>query len=97
LRQAKIADELTDDPANPNNNNDSTPGYGLINLYTQYTPASMSNLSIQVGVENLLDNEYTDHLNGFNRVEGNGVDLGERLSGAGLNAFVTVEYLSNDK
>ncbi len=55
-RQTKISDELTDDPANPNNNNDSTPGYGLINLYGQYTPASMSNLSIQAGVENLLDN-----------------------------------------
>ena len=89
-RQTKISDELTDDPANPNNNNDSTPGYGLINLYGQYTPASMSNLSIQAGVENLLDKEYTDHLNGFNRVAGNGVDVGERLPGPGINAFVTL-------
>ena len=89
-RQSKISDELTDDPGNPNNNNDSTPGYGLINLYGQYTPASMSNLSIQAGVENLLDKEYADHLNGFNRVAGNGEDLGERLPGPGINAFVTV-------
>ncbi len=89
-RQTKISDELTDDPANPNNNNDSTPGYGLINLYGQYTPASASNLSIQAGVENLLDKEYTDHLNGFNRVADNGVDVGERLPGPGINAFVTV-------
>lgn len=89
-KQTKISDELTDDPANPNNNNDSTPGYGLINLYGDYTPASMSNLSIQAGVENLLDKEYTDHLNGFNRVEGNGIDVGERLPGPGINAFVTV-------
>ena len=89
-RQTKISDELTDDPTNPNNNNDSTPGYGLINFYGQYTPSSMSNLSIQAGVENLLDKEYTDHLNGFNRVAGNGVDLGERLPGPGINAFVTL-------
>ncbi|MFK7793816.1 MAG: TonB-dependent receptor [Gammaproteobacteria bacterium] len=89
-RQTKISDELTDDINNDNNNNDSTPGYGLINLYGQYTPASMSNLSIQAGVENLLDKQYTDHLNGFNRVQGNGVDVGERLPGPGINAFVTV-------
>ena len=89
-RQTKISDELTDDPNNPNNNNDSTPGYGLINLYGQYKPASMSNPTIQAGVENLLDKEYTDHLNGFNRVAGNGVDVGERLPGPGINAFITL-------
>ena len=89
-RQTKISDELTDDPANPNNNNDSTPGYGLINLYGQYSPASMSNVSISAGVENLLDKDYTDHLNGFNRVAGNGVDIGERLPGPGINAFITL-------
>ena len=89
-RQTKISDELTDDPGNPNNNNDSTPGYGLINLFGNYTPASLPNLRFQAGVENLLDKEYTDHLNGFNRVAGNGVDLGERLPGPGINAFFTV-------
>lgn len=88
-RQNKISDELTDDPANPNNNNDSTPGYGLINLYGQYTPASNPNISIQAGVENLLDKEYTDHLNGFNRASENSVNIGERLPGPGLNAFIT--------
>ena len=89
-RQTKISDELTDDPANPNNNNDATPGYGLINLYGQYTPSSLSNVSVRAGVENLLDKEYTDHLNGFNRVAGNGVDVGERLPGPGFNAFITL-------
>ncbi len=88
--QTKISDELTDDPNNPNNNNDATPGYGLINLYGQYSPASMSNLTIQAGIENLLDKEYTDHLNGFNRVAGNGVDVGERLPGPGINAYFTI-------
>ena len=78
-KQTKISHELTDDPANPNNNNDSTPGYGLINLYGQYTPTSLPKLRLQAGVENLLDKDYTDHLNGFNRVAGNGVDIGERL------------------
>ncbi len=89
-RQTKISDELTDDPGNPNNNNDSTPGYGLINLYGQYAPQNYSNIIIQAGIENLLDKEYTDHLNGFNRVVGNGVDIGDRLPGPGINAFVTL-------
>lgn len=89
-KQTKVSDELTDDPNNPNNSNDSTPGYGLINLYGEYTPTSVSNLSIKAGVENLLDKEYTDHLNGFNRVAGNGVDVGERLPGPGINAFITL-------
>lgn len=89
-KQTKVSDELTDDPGNPNNNNDSTPGYGLINLYGKYTPQSYSNIIIQAGVENLLDKKYTDHLNGFNRVTGNGVDIGDRLPGPGINAFVTL-------
>ena len=89
-KQTKISDELTNDPTNSNNNNDATPGYGLINLYGQYTPSRYSNFSIQAGIENLLDKEYTDHLNGFNRVAGNGVDIGDRLPGPGINAFVTL-------
>ena len=91
-RQSKVSDELTDDPTNPNNNNDATSGYGLINLYGQYTPASLSNVSIKAGVENVLDKDYTDHLNGFNRVPGNGVDRGDRLPGPGINAFITVGF-----
>ena len=78
---------------NPNNNNDSTSGYGLINIYGEYNPVSMPNTSLQVGVENLLDKDYTDHLNGFNRVAGNGVDVGERLPGPGINAFVSFNIL----
>lgn len=89
-KQTKISDELTDNLANPNNNNASTPGYGLINLYGQYAPTSLLDLTLQAGVENLLDKDYTDHLNGFNRVPGNSVDIGERLPGQGINAFVTV-------
>ena len=90
-RQSKVSDELTDDPGNSLNNNDSTPGYGLVNLYGEYTPQTFSNLSIQAGIENLFDKNYTDHLNGFNRVASNGVDLGERLPGPGLNAFLTLK------
>ena len=50
----------------------------------------MPNINLQAGIENLLDKEYTDHLNGFNRVAGNGVDLGERLPGPGINVFATL-------
>lgn len=89
-RQTKISDELTDDPTNPLNNNDSTPGYGLVNIYGDYTPTSLKGITLRAGVENLFDKQYTDHLNGFNRVVDNGEDLGERLSGPGINAFLTL-------
>lgn len=92
MRQSKVSDELTDDPANLFNNNDSTPGYGLINLYGEYIPANLGNVSIQAGKENLLDIDYTDYLKGFNRVAGNGVDIDEHLPGLGLNAFVTIGF-----
>ena len=78
---------------NPNNNNDSTPGYGLINVFGEYNPVSMPDASLQFGVENLLDKEYTDHLNGFNRVAGNGGKVGERLPGPGINAFVSLSVV----
>ena len=90
-RQTKISDTITDDPNNPNNNNDSTSGYGLINVFGEYTPSNMPNASLQFGIENLLDKEYTDHLNGFNRVAGNGVEVGKRLPGPGINAFISFE------
>lgn len=89
-RQTKISDELTDDPTNPLNNNDSTPGYGLLNIYGDYSPTRLQGITLRAGVENLLDKDYRDHLNGFNRVPGNGEDLGERLSGPGINAFLTL-------
>ena len=89
-RQSKVSDELTDDPLNPLNNNDPTPGYGLLNLYANYYPPGTKNVTLRAGIENLLDKYYTDHLNGFNRVAGNGVDIGERLPGPGLNAFFSL-------
>ncbi|MEM8845041.1 MAG: TonB-dependent receptor [Pseudomonadota bacterium] len=90
-RQTKISDTITDDPLNPNNSNSETAGYGLINVFGEYNPVSLPNTAFQVGVENLLDREYTDHLNGFNRANGNGFTIGERLPGPGINAFVTFE------
>ena len=63
---------------------------GTVGEHANSGPSSLSNVSVRAGVENLLDKEYTDHLNGFNRVAGNGVDVGERLPGPGINAFITL-------
>ncbi len=44
------------------------------------------------GVDNLADNDYSDHLAGINRVRGNAdISVGERLPGYGRNFFGRVD------
>lgn len=74
----------------PRSSNAPTAGYGIVNLYTQWqTPVGVN---LQLGVENLFDKDYTNHLAGFNRVTPSDVPLGVRLPGAGLNAFLRLNY-----
>ena len=90
FEQDAIALTNTLDPTNPNNNADSTAGYQLTNAFFNW--AMNNGLSIAAGVENLLDEEYIDHLTGFNRVSGSVVPLGSRLIGAGRNLFGRLQY-----
>lgn len=66
-------------------------GYGLLNLYGQYTFANPG-ISLSAGVENVLDKTYRPHLNGINRVARSGVAVGDRIPGDGINAFVQAEW-----
>jgi iron complex outermembrane receptor protein len=88
-RQDNISQTITNDPANPNNSNAETPGYGIINLFGQYR-ALDERLSLMFGVENVFDNFYIDHLSGFNRVAGSAVPVGRRLPGPGRNLFANI-------
>ena len=88
--QDNISDELTLDLANPNNSNDPTAGYALLNLYTQYNMDS--GVSFQAGIENVLDKRYTNHLSGFNRNTAGNIPQGQRLIGPGRNLFATLNY-----
>ncbi len=88
--QDKISDVITLDPNNNNNNNSATGGYALLHLYSQY---NFSNgFFFQAGIENVLDKQYTNHLSGFNRNSASDVPVGQRLAGAGRNAFANVSY-----
>ncbi|WP_446831264.1 hypothetical protein [Candidatus Foliamicus sp.] len=59
---------------------------------TQETPieeirVTSNGVAFTLGVENLFDKTYIDHLSGFNRVFGSVVPQGSRLYGEGMNLF----------
>jgi iron complex outermembrane receptor protein len=47
---------------------------------------------LDLGIENLFDTYYLDHLAGYNRITGSDVPLGSRLPGAGRTAFVRIRW-----
>jgi iron complex outermembrane receptor protein len=62
-----------------------TPGYVIINAYTQID--LNDRLTLSAGAENLLDQPWRDHLGGYNRNAGLGIPVGERLPGAGAGVW----------
>ena len=68
------------------NDEPRTPGYALLNLRTGYT--FRNHINVQVGMENLFDKRYADHLGGINRVMSSDVGVGERIPGAGRFVYV---------
>jgi len=67
-----------------------SPGYGLLNL--RLAKLFAQTLRVEVGVENLLDKRYADHLGGVNRVAGGDLATGERIPGAGRFAYGSVSW-----
>ena len=67
-----------------------SPGYGLLNL--RLAKLFAKTLRVEVGVENLLDKRYADHLGGVNRVAGGDLATGERIPGAGRFAYGSVSW-----
>ena len=80
----------TFDPLNPNNSFVETDSYELTNVYLSWL--LNDNLTVTAGAENLFDEDYIDHLTGFNRVIGSEVPVGSRMLGRGLNLFGRVQY-----
>lgn len=87
--QKNISDTITLDPQN-NNNNASTAGYVLFNLFAQWKP--LHGVAINAGIENIFDRHYINSLNGFNRVRDSDTAIGARLPGHGRNVFATINY-----
>lgn len=65
-----------------------TPGYVLLHLRAGYR--LNDHLRLEAGVENLLDEEYADHLGGINRVNLSDVPVGARIPGPGRRAYVSL-------
>lgn len=78
------------DPTNPNNNANGTPSYNLTNAFFNW--ALENGLSVSAGIENLFDEDYIDHLTGFNRVLNSVVPQGSRMIGPGRNVFGRLQY-----
>lgn len=91
LEQVFIADQddlsrtNTLDPLNPNNSFVETDGYALTNIFLTWL--INDELTITAGAENIFDEDYTDHLTGFNRVIGSAIPVGSRMLGQGVNLF----------
>ncbi len=78
------------DKVSATNEEEATDGYALLNLYGNYQV--QKDLEFTAGVNNVFDEEYSDHLNGYNRVRNSDVAVGERLPGPGRNLFARVNF-----
>ena len=78
------------DPLNANNSAEETDSHELTNVYLTWVLDN--NLVISAGVENLFDEDYVDHLTGFNRVMNSTVPIGSRMFGRGRNFFGRAQF-----
>lgn len=72
------------------NNEVATDSYNV--FHVRSNSAISADLNLSMGIENLLDESYQHHLTGINRVADSDVAKGERLYGAGRNAYVSLVY-----
>jgi len=70
------------------NNEKPTAGWGIANLRGEISLGSVFDLGL--GVENIFDKAYQDHLGGYNRVIGSDVPLRERLYSKGRNYYISL-------
>jgi iron complex outermembrane receptor protein len=72
------------------NDEQKTSGYGVINIDAQYFVNN--DLAIRLGVDNILDKNYQNHLGGYNRVKGTDIAVMSRLPSEGVSAWAEVTY-----
>lgn len=73
-----------------NNNEAPSAGYVLANISAYWL--IREGVRLDLGIENLFDTYYLDHLAGYNRITGSDVPLGSRLPGAGRSAFARIRW-----
>ena len=70
------------------NNEQPTSGWGIANLRGGISLGKAVDLNL--GIENIFDKAYQDHLGGYNRVAGGDVALRERLYSKGRNYYISL-------
>ncbi len=78
------------DDVSATNEEQTTSGYGLVNIDVEYFVNSA--LTIRGGVDNLFNREYQNHLGGYNRVSNSETPVMTRLPSEGLSAWAEVSY-----
>ena len=71
-------------------NEPTTPGYGILNLRIAKT--FYDSVRLEIGVENLLDHRYSEHLGGVNRVQGGDLAIGDAIPSSGRFAYVSLGW-----
>jgi iron complex outermembrane receptor protein len=77
------------DKVSSTNHEETTSGYGIVNLYSQWK--ARDGLTVSAGLENVFDKQYQGHLNGYNRIADSDVAMGERLPGTGRNLYLRIQ------
>lgn len=73
------------------NSEQATDAYALLNLQAYWNVAATIKLGLSI--ENITDEDYNDHLGGYNRVRGNpDIAVGSRLPGYGRNFSARIDY-----
>lgn len=78
------------DDVSSTNGEQKTSGYGVVNIDAQYFVNN--DLAIRLGVDNILDKNYQNHLGGYNRVKGTEIPVLSRLPSEGVSAWAEVTY-----
>jgi iron complex outermembrane receptor protein len=68
----------------------ATSGYSVFNADINWDINSNSHLVL--GINNITDKQYSNHLSGYNRVSNNGVDVFSRLPEIGRNIYINYVY-----
>ena len=90
LAEIKLHAVAEQDKVSNTNKEQTTPGYGYLDLQFAYTPTSQ--ITLKAGISNLLDKDYQNHLSGYNRVNHSEIDVMERFPSAGRDIWLAVDY-----
>ena len=72
------------------NNEQTSAGYGLVNVDLQYYVNNQ--ITLRAGIDNVFDKEYRNHLGGYNRVKGSDIAEMDRLPSEGMSGWAELTY-----